>query len=325
MMFASMAQIRIVDDWLRSPAAPPSHYRSVMVIAEKWAEQRVLMRAYATSRDQSMPTILLQGVELAIGPGGIDVNGPWGIHAGQDAQFTPQHVKAAFEEAAKRIAGSKGNPPRLLDESQTFDREPTGNWGPGAPRVLPQRPDQRGPAVSYVEPPGAARVQQGQVATFVPQNAPATHVQQSSVQPVGSIAPSNPELRKTPMPRQRTGKTRPPPMGLMRTALGYASGSGAQSAVVKLGLAPHVSARLGRYVDRVVPADFTLDPGEKKVLEAMGDTDHVSARAIGNLLDLTDPVSFMEELTRKLEQYGLGDLVEPGDASGGDPTYRMRR
>ena len=53
------SQIRIVDDWLRSPASPPSHYRSVMVIAEKWAEQRVLMRAYAQSRDQTMPTIML--------------------------------------------------------------------------------------------------------------------------------------------------------------------------------------------------------------------------------------------------------------------------
>ncbi len=322
-----MAQIRLVDDWLRSPAAPPSHYRSVMVIAEKWAEQRVLMRAYATSRDQSMPTILLQGVELAIGPAGVDVNGPWGIHVGQLPDVTPQTVKAAFEEAAKRIAGSKGNPPRLIDESQTFDREPTGNWGPGAPRVLPQRPDHRGPSVSFVEPAGAARVQQGQVATYVPQNAPATHVQQSSVQshPVGSVAPSNPELRKTPMPRQRTGKTRPPPMGLVRTALGYASGSGAQSAIVKLGLAPHVSARLGRYVDRVVPADFMLDKSEKKVLEALGDADHLSARAIGHILDLADAVSYMEELTGKLEMYGLGDLVEPGDPSGGEPTYRLRR
>src|SRR5512139_3604599 len=104
-----MAQIRIVDEWLRSPAAPPSHFRSVMVIAEKWAEQRVLMRAYATSRDQTMPTIVLQGIELAIGPAGTDVNGPWGIHAGQHGDLTPQQVKAAFEEAARRIAGSKGN------------------------------------------------------------------------------------------------------------------------------------------------------------------------------------------------------------------------
>jgi hypothetical protein len=33
----------------------------------------------------------------------------------------------------------------------------------------------------------------------------------------------------------------------------------------------------------------------------------------------------MEELLRKLEHYGLGDLVEPGEPVGGEPTYRMRR
>jgi hypothetical protein len=306
MMLWSMAQIRIVDDWLRSPASPPSHYRSVMVIAEKWAEQRVLMRAYSQSRDQTMPTIFLQGVELAIGPAGTDINGPWGIHVGQHPEMTPQHVKAGLEDAARRIAGSKGNPPRLLDESSTFDREPTGNWAPGAPRLSPQRPDQRGPSVSYVEPVGAARVPQVQGAAYGAQ--------------------SNHELRKTPMPmpRRNGGKTRPPPANA-RTALGYASGSGAQSAVVKLGLSPQVSALLGRYVDRIVPADFTLDAAERRVLNALGESPALSARAIGHMLDLADAVSFMEELTRKLEYFGLGDLVEPGDPSGGEPTYRLRR
>jgi hypothetical protein len=318
-----MAQIRIVDDWLRSPASPPSHYRSVMVIAEKWAEQRVLMRAYAQSRDQTLPTILLQGVELAIGPAGVDTNGPWGIHVGQHDQVTPQHVKAGLEDAARRIAGSKGNPPLLVDENHTFDREPTGNWGPGAPRVLPQRPDQRGPSVDYVAPTGAARVPQAQLATYVPQNLGAQHVQQSAVQQQSVAAPSNPDLRKTPIPRQRSGKTRPPPMSV-RTALGYTSGSGAQSAIVRLGLAPHVSARLGRYVDRVVPADFTIDAGERRVLNALGEAGHLSARAIGHMLPVGDAVTFMEELTRKLELYGLGDLIEPGDPSGGEPTYRLR-
>ena len=272
-----------------------------MVIAEKWAEQRVLMRAYAQSRDQTMPTILMHGVELAVGPAGLDVNGPWGIHAGQG---DPHAVKAGLEDAARRIAGSKGNPPRLADESPTFDREPTGNWGPGAPRVLPQRPDQRGPAVDYVP--------QAQMATYVP------HMQATIVQG------SHPDLRKTPMPRRGSRTVPPPALPSARTALGYASGSGAQSAVVKLGLAPQVSARLGRYVDRVVPADFSIDAGERRILNVLGEQD-LSARAIGNMLDLADAVTFMEQLTNKLEQYGLGDLIEPGDPDGGEPTYRMRR
>jgi hypothetical protein len=329
-----MAQIRIVDDWLRSPASPPSHYRSVMVIAEKWAEQRVLMRAYATSRDQTMPTILLHAVELAIGPAGIDVNGPWGIHAGDHAGMDAQAIKAALEDAAKRLAGSKGNPPRLVDEAQTFDREPTGNWAPGTPRVLPQRADQRGPSVEHVGAVAAARVPQAQMATFVPQAPPAQHMppQQPAV-----VAPSNPELRKTPVPR-RSSKTRPPPVPrvidpsgphsgaapMVRTALGYASGSGAQSAIVKLGLTPQVSARLGRLVDRVVPADFVIDAGERRVLNALGEQP-LTARAIGHMLDIADATTFMEELTTKLEKYGLGDLIEPGEPQGGEPTYRMRR
>ena len=102
---------------------------------------------------------------------------------------------------ARRLAGSKGNPPRLLDESQTFDREPTGNWGPGTPRVLPQRADPRAPAVDYVAPVAAARLPQGQVATYVPQAPPTQHLVQA--QPAVT-APVNPELRKTPIPRRST-------------------------------------------------------------------------------------------------------------------------
>ena len=324
MTFARMAQIRFVDVWLRAPGSPPSHYRSVMVISEKWAEQRVLMRAYAQSRDQTLPTITLHGIELAIGPAGIDVNGPWGIHVGEQPDERAQHVKAQLEEAARRLAGSKGNPPRLQDEESTFDREPTAHWGPGAPRLLPKRHDGAQPMIDYVSPTSAARIPQAQQATFVPQHQIAAH---QGPAPAPS-APSNPELRKTPLPRSRKGYTRPPPMSpatqrQARTALGYQSGSGAQSAIVRLGLAPHVSARLGRLVDRVVPQDFQIDSGERRVLNALGESE-LTARAIGQMLDLADAVSFMEDLTRKLESYGL-DLVEPGYPAGGEPTYRLRR
>jgi hypothetical protein len=321
MMAAGMAAIRIVDYWLRSPASAPSHYRSVMVVSEKWAEQRVLMRAYADSRDQTLPTIVLHGQELAIGPAGTDINGPWGVHVGAaigDGDTRAQEIKQQLEAAAKRIAGSKGNPPRLADEESTFEREPTANWGPGAPRILPKRPDaqQHSPQVDFVAPAGAARIPQHQAATFVPQVQLAHHIPA----PTPMVAPSNPELRQTPMPRPRS-RTRNPPLS-SRTALGYTSGAGAQSAVVRLGLTPQVSARLGRLVDRVVPQEFHIDPGERRVLNALGDGE-LTARAIGQMLDLADAVSYMEELTRKLESYNL-DLVEPGEPHGGEPTYRMR-
>jgi hypothetical protein len=323
-----MAQIRIVDDWLRSPAAGPSHWRSVMVIAEKWAEQRVLMRAYAESRDQLRPTIMLHGVELAIGPAGLDLNGPWGIHVGDNPDGRAQDIKLQLEAAAKRLAGSKGNPPRLADEESTFDREPTANWGPGAPRILPHRPSPQLPQVEHVAQVGATRIPQVPAASFAP-HAPAPvasfvpHAQALHIgAPQEYAAPSNPELRTTPMPRRRT-PTRQPPIPGTSTALGYTSGAGAQSAVVRLGLAPQVSARLGWLVDRVVPGEFHIDAGERRVLNALGEGE-LTARGIGQMLDVADPVSYMEELTRKLEAYNI-DLVEPGEPQGGEPTYRLRR
>jgi hypothetical protein len=314
-----MAAIRIVDDWLRSPASPPSHYRSVMVIAEKWAEQRVLMRAYAESRDQTRPTIMMHGIELAIGPAGLDMNGSWGIHVGETENGRAQEIKDQLEGAARRLAGSKGNPPRLQDEESTFEREPTANWGPGAPRVLPKRADPVPLQVEYVAAgaPAAALVPQAPAATFVPQ----LQVVHHAAAPSPLAAPSNPELRTTPLPRPHR-RTQQPLIGPGRTALGYTSGSGAQSALVRLGLAPHVSCRLGRFVERVVPSDFHLEPRERRVLNAIADGE-LTARAIGIMIDVTDAVAFMEELTRKLEGYSL-DLVEPGEPPGGEPTYRLR-
>jgi hypothetical protein len=348
-----MAQIRIVDDWRRSPASGPSHYRSVMVIAEKWAEQRVLMRAYAESRDQLRPTIMLHGMELAIGPAGLDLNGPWGIHVGDNPDARAPHIKEQLENSARRLAGSKGNPPRLADEAPTrersetgggdpdgfaggagrpparpppppppppppgIDREPTANWAPGAPRIVPTRPSPQLPAVQQVAPIGAARIPPAAAAAYVPP----MQAQHAAAPAHVSAAPSNPELRTTPLPRPRSRTTRHPPLQA-RTALGYTSGAGAQSAIVRLGLAPHVSARLGRLVDRVVPGDFHLDPRERRVLNALGEGE-LTAHGIGHMLDVADPVSFMEEVTRKLEAYNL-DLVEPGDPQGGEPTYRLR-
>jgi len=308
-----MAQIRIVDDWRRSPAAGPSHYRSVMVIAEKWAEQRVLMRAYAESRDQLRPTIMLHGIELAIGPAGLELNGAWGIHVGDNPDDRAQDIKAQLEGSARRMAGAKGNPARPIDERS----ESLGGGGPGAPRGFPRHGEPRQPPIEHVTPVGAARIPQAQGASYVPQ----IQAHQAAAPAEAVMAPSNPELRKTPMPRSRSRTTKHPPPS--RTALGYTSGAGAQSAIVRLGLAPHVSARLGWLVDHIVPVDFHLDGRERRVLNALGEGE-LTARGIGQMLDVTDPMSFMEALTRKLEGFQLR-LIEPGKPQGGEPTYRLRR
>ena len=142
-----MARIRIVDAWLRCPTAHPTHQRAVMVVAEAWAEQRVLMRAYADSSDQTRPTIALHGAELAIGPAGTDPHGPWGIHVEPPADGRAQKLRDELELAARRLSGSKGNPPRLMDEESPFDRKRTNHWAPGTPPDVPSD----GPA-PYYEP-----------------------------------------------------------------------------------------------------------------------------------------------------------------------------
>ena len=210
------------------------------------------MRAYAQSRDQTLPTILLHGVELAIGPAGLDHNGPWGIHVGDDpiTRAADQGRSRGGRAPARRQQGQPAAPRRREpDVRSRADRQ----LGARARRACSRTSRRRSATSRRRRPRGSPS------STSRPQiSAVQGHHQQ--------------ELRKTPMPRARSGRTRPPPVGGPgRTALGYASGSGAQSAVVRLGLAPHVSARLGRFVDRVVPSDFMIEAAERRVLNALGE------------------------------------------------------
>lgn len=315
--FQAMAKIRIVDDWLRSPASPPSHYRSVMVIAEKWAEQRVLMRSYAESRDQTRPTIFLHGEELAIGPAGLDANGPWGIHVAAGTEGRAQDLANMLEDAARRLSGSKGSPPRLLDESQTFDREPTGNWAPGTPPMHPAARAQARSRRATANPQAAA------AATRVPQVAAAAAIVPAQAHRHGH-EPAQRGAASAPVDARRgnaTGKRAGAPLD--RTALGYQSGAGAQSAIMRLGLSPAVAARMHHLAERVVPVDFQIGKQERDVLNALGTHGIMTARAIGHLVHSADAVAWMDELIRKLESYGL-ELIEPGEPHGGEPTYRLR-
>jgi hypothetical protein len=166
-MLAAMARIRIVDAWLRCPTTHPTYQRAVMVVAESWAEQRVLMRAYANSPDQTRPTIALHGLELAIGPAGTDPHGSWGIHVEPPADGRAQNLRDELELAARRLAGSKGNPPRLMDEEPAFDRKRTNHWAPGTPRDLPENA-----ATGYYEPHDMAHAPAGAMRAEAPGHAP---------------------------------------------------------------------------------------------------------------------------------------------------------
>jgi hypothetical protein len=327
-----MARIRIVDTWLRSPASAPQQWRSIMVVAEQWAEQRVLMRAYAESADQTRPTIVLHGVELAIGPAGIDPHDAWGIHVHPQDDGRAQEIAEALRLAARRLAGSKGNAPRLEDEQSAFERKRTDNWSPGTPRGVPGSAADSG---HYFEP---------MVASYVPAQS-ATYIPQSGMpqgQPVVASTPHNAQQRLTPLPVQaqsqdpgetRVGRRRrgwtspvPPSPGAEpgRTALGYESGAGAQSAIIRLGLRPSAASQLGRIGQRTVPADFEITRHERDVLNQLAEVEYLAARAIGQIVGAADPVAWMEELMRKLNEHGL-DIVAPGAAIGGEPTYRLQR
>ena len=248
-----------------------------MVVTEKWAEQRVLMRAYNEARDQTRPMIMLHGSEYAIGPAGLDANGPWGIHVPTATPIDDgiaQQVCQQLEIAARRLAGSKGNAPRLADEESNFEREPTGNWAPGTLRALASARDAEKLAAMKLAPAPAA-----------PAAASTSNVQ---------------------------------------TSLGYQSGAGAQSALVRLGLRPDLSARLARLASKTVPQDFQISPSEREVLNALGNDRPLSAIQIGQLISVATPISWMEELIAKLARFGL-DLVEPGPLSAShEPTYVLR-
>lgn len=354
-----MARIRIVDEWLRSPASPPTHYRSIMVVAERWAEQRVLMRAYAEAADQTRPTIVLHGTELAIGPAGTDPNGSWGIHVQPPIDGRAQELQGQLELAAKRMAGAKHSPPRLEDEAGGFERKRTNNWAPGSPRDLPEAPIARSawdpavaasqhlpayvaasPGASTIAPmasahnaavmtvasavsvplqPAASYAAVGPAAEHIPRGAPA------EAHPVA--APVNPALRRTPIPsRADPGRARrpsSPPSRHARTALGFSSGAGAQSAIIRLGLRPAAARRLGRLAEATVPPDFQITSDEREVLNLLAERDRLTARAVRELVGVVDAVAWMEALMAKLESYGL-DLVAPGEAHGSEPTYQLR-
>ena len=177
-----------------------------------------------------------------------------------------------LEEAARRLAGSKGNPPRLVDEEPTFDREPTGNWAPGTPPVLQHRchrdlaataesttsAKSAGPRAAASD--GDATSRRSRRNPFVGRR-PAYHVS----------APSNPSCASR---RSRagsgSGKTRPPPSGHRerhsatrrdRARSRPSCGSGCRRRC------PRSSAAGRSYV----PPEFQIDAGERRVLNALGE------------------------------------------------------
>lgn len=323
-----VARIRIIDEWLRSPVSPPTRARAVMVVADTWSEQRVLMRAYAASDDQTRPCIVLHGQELAIGPAGASPHGSWGIHVEPPVDGRAQELRSQLELAAKRLAGSKGNPPRLIDEVSRFDDKATNMWAPGTPPdVAPAVPaSMTGAGLSRVTPQPAVYER--------PLHPPMTQMDGQHLAAPG------------PRPRRATNRhaaPAPPPVTGPRPTNSAAGGGDGIGSRTRPGFLPddhqetvpdpaHGSIQappasqtsFASLVGRTMPIGLTLTDAERDVLNALGRADFLTASEIGSVAGVVDPVSWMEELLGKLAQLGL-DLVIPGPSRGAEPSYRLRR
>jgi hypothetical protein len=317
-----VARIRIIDEWLRSPVAPPSRYRAVMVVAESWSEQRVLMRAFAASGDQTRPTIVLHGIELAIGPAGLDAHGVWGIHVEPPVDGRAQELRSELELAARRLAGSKGNPPRLADEVSRFENKATHLWAPGTPADLPSAPAPSNRfGHSYYEP--AEVVARSRRPSLVEGNRHPSlaHADRPSVTPSARRSAS------TTMPGIFSGGT------TMTTVTSSSVGSRTRPGFLpappppRTGTQPAARAPHMTFVSlvgRTMPLGLQLTQSERDVLEALGRTPALTAEEIARIVGESDPVPWMERFLLKLTELGL-DLVASGTARSGEPTYTLRR
>jgi len=353
-----MARIRIVDEWLRSPASTPVRARAVMVVADTWAEQKVLMRGFQSCQDQSRPAIVLHGSALAMGPAGVDPHGAWGIHVDDTRDGRAQELKEQLELAARRLHGGKGNPPRLVDEESSFERKATNQWTPGSPRdrrsQVPLRNTPTEPMAAGSEPDATRNISAGvprpevkQVvrrASVIPtmpgesmpmapaQRAPAppqafsAHPDARTIMPFGD-APSIGQP-----PPAAVGQPPPPTYPVRRTPKGWtapprsrrASNPPPQQKFRRINTPVPTSDGLGRIVGRTMPIGFNLSEPERKVLNQLGKVGRMSAREVGRVADAPDGVAWMEALMIKLANHGL-DIIEPADDIDGDPTYTLRR
>ncbi|MCP4447595.1 MAG: hypothetical protein GY811_19990 [Myxococcales bacterium] len=316
-----MARIRIVDEWLRSPVSAPARQRAIMVVARSWSEQRVLMRAFSASGDQTRPTITLHGDELAIGPAGTDPHGEWGIHVEPPVDERAQELRGALQLAARLLAGSKGNPPRLQDEVPEFEDRSTNNWAPGVAPALRENnsyyePAEGAPTSGSRQIPSSAAARAKVSKVSIRKTPPfwggmydAPELAESSASDSlknggysGAVTAQSP-MAEAPTPSAIKGKS---------TVLGYSS-------------ARNQSVSYAAAAGKTMPLGFTLEYSERRLLNELGKRDNMSATEIGTLLGLAEePMAWMSRFMDKLAEFGL-DLVTPGDDRDGEPTYVLSR
>lgn len=266
------------------------------------------MRAYAACADQTRPTIVLHGSQLSIGPAGTDPHGPWGIHVAPLYEGRAQQLRDGLELAARRLAGSRGRPPRLLDEVPSFETKATNHWAPGVPPDLPPVAA-HDLSLAARNLPSPARTQQA--SPMAAQRLGAAPQRMSATRPGYAQSARQPRRRS-----RSTGQL----FGVHH----------AVPARRKTPPGPHVAvsspraAALAVVVTRTMPHGFQLTADERNVLNALGRTALMTAREIANVAHTDDGIAWMEALMTKLSECGL-DIIALGPDRAGEPTYQLRR
>jgi hypothetical protein len=337
-----VARIRIIDEWLRSPVSGPVRQRMVMVVAETWAEQKVLMRAYQSSLDQTRPSIGLMGQELAIGPAGLEPYGPWGIHVYPAEDGRAQVLRTQLEQAARHLAGSKGNPARLMDELSAEERKPTTPWvgrrmvsGPSAATVAP--PGMVGGSNPGIEPADSQAYTDPDVSRpdFGPPPARPAPVQPAhgyqgqpgggNHQPVQHGRGAQP----TPFPNYRQNQYAQSGARARRARRTQQPGSSTQHGFtstdtpVNQRRSYHSNAlrpsSLATMVGRTMPLGFQMTGQERVILDALSRGGTLTGEQVALMAQVSDGHAFMTGLIGKLAGHGI-DLVEIAGS-----VYRLRR
>ncbi len=332
-----MARIRIVDEWLRSPVSAPARQRAIMVVARSWAEQRVLMRAFSASDDQTRPTITLHGSQLAIGPAGTDPHGEWGIHVEPPVDGRAQELREALQLAARLLAGSKGTPARLQDEVSEFEDRATNNWSPTSAKSEKK---------SYYEPAVGAsmstsqEIPSSQAVRAKLRKTPAfwgglaeTPELGQSTDPAATLAKpksvsaktvgfGKKNLRRT--FRYSGAVTTQSPKAATPVTKGKCAKKGDAKTVFGFSSAKNQGVSYAVAAGKTMPLGFTLDAPERTLLTALGRQPTMTAAEIGRLLNESEPMAWMAGFMDKLADLGL-DLVAPGEDQDGEPTYVLTR
>jgi hypothetical protein len=322
------------------------------------------MRAFASCSDQTRPTINLHGEELAIGPASTDPHGEWGIHVQPPVDGRAQELREALQLAARLLAGSKGNPPRLQDEQPEFEERATNSWDPQVKEPVAAATGNRTvfghdgsglpkvPEPEYYEPAiDAPTSDSAEILSSGASRAKMAKTNFRKTPPFWADVYERPELEQGASPERMSApaasqapEAPPAPAAISsrRPNRATARYNGVQTvahvkasdlrtpkkkaAKTSFGFLPTEAPKetFAATASKTLPTGLNLDTFERMVLNELGKHPYLTASAIGGLLQVPEPMEWMARFMDKLAEFGL-DLVSPGADQDGEPTYKLIR